>query len=421
MADSLAQKLAEARAQAGLSLREIEALTGIRNAHLSQIETGRIERPEPSLLFDLATVLEIDYTELLRLAGHATGPQQGRNRALTAAALRAVGLLRPEQQAKTLDYIAKLTRGSSAEDAATVGFGRDRIVTMAEQALRLSDAADHEPTNLEDVALAVGVKDGFQSIDALPQHIVDSAVKPPWWGPASQILGAAVFPSREVFVDRGQIERRQRFTAAHEIGHLLLPWHGQLALLDDEQRLFFGTREDVEEEANWAAAHLIFQGPERFFARAGDYPISLAAPQALAERYRASMHATIRYYAEHHHDQVAVLIAGRYRQFDGTLPIWNSIQSATFREHFGRFGDHVGSLVIEGEASPLGQLAAAALQQGVGAEPLQDAMMLTDRDGDVRRFTAEAFFNGYSMFVFVARRRANRRDRPTDHPSSPRR
>jgi transcriptional regulator with XRE-family HTH domain len=43
-----------AREQQQLSLRELEACTGIASAHLSQIETGAIARPLPGLILKLA-------------------------------------------------------------------------------------------------------------------------------------------------------------------------------------------------------------------------------------------------------------------------------------------------------------------------------------------------------------------------------
>ena len=73
---SLGEHLKAKRSAAGLSLREVERRTGIHNAHLSQIETGRILRPEMALLWELAGLYGADYRELLRLAGHAQGSRR---------------------------------------------------------------------------------------------------------------------------------------------------------------------------------------------------------------------------------------------------------------------------------------------------------------------------------------------------------
>ena len=47
---SLGEVLRAARVRHGLSLRDVERRTGIRNAHLSQLETGDIVRTESPLL-----------------------------------------------------------------------------------------------------------------------------------------------------------------------------------------------------------------------------------------------------------------------------------------------------------------------------------------------------------------------------------
>jgi transcriptional regulator with XRE-family HTH domain len=398
---TLAETLIKARERAGLSLRDVERATGVRNAHLSQLEHGRIGRPEPGLLFELTTVYDLDYPTLLALAGHTPPEGAKRDRALTAAAVRAVGELAPEQQAKTLDFIARLRRHGAPRTASPGAFGRERIEMMADQALQLSGATGEVPTPLEKVARVVGVE-AWRPIAELPDAMLPND-RPML---RADVLGAAVFGAREIYVNLEQMGRRVRFTQAHEIAHLLLPWHEHHVLVDDEQRLFIGTDEEIEEEANWAAAHLIFQG-KRFFARAAEKPASLTTPMELADKYDASMHATIRYYAEHHPDQVAVLIAGRYPQYDGTLPIWRSIQSAPFAAEFGAFGDHVGSLVIDADSGTFGRLARLALQR-TSPDPPRDTVTLTDLHGDGRRFVVEAFFNGYSVFVFVARLGATR-------------
>ena len=65
--------LRAARAGRGLSLRDVERRTGIRNAHLSQIETDTIAKPEMAILWDLAALYGVDFARLLALAGHVSG------------------------------------------------------------------------------------------------------------------------------------------------------------------------------------------------------------------------------------------------------------------------------------------------------------------------------------------------------------
>ena len=103
---TLAGVLRDARRRGGMSLRDVERATGIRNAHLSQLETGTIERPDVALLWDLAALYDIEFEELARLAGHITDG----GRARIAVALRALGELTDDEQEEALRYIAELGR-----------------------------------------------------------------------------------------------------------------------------------------------------------------------------------------------------------------------------------------------------------------------------------------------------------------------
>jgi transcriptional regulator with XRE-family HTH domain len=116
MATTLGEKLKTAREEKAWTLREVERRTGIHNAHTSQIETGAIERPAPNVLWSLAQVYELDYEELLRLAGHVEVAARATPGAVVGQALRSLGELTPEQQKKVLDYIKKVrTTGRTAE------------------------------------------------------------------------------------------------------------------------------------------------------------------------------------------------------------------------------------------------------------------------------------------------------------------
>src|SRR5690348_13097397 len=63
----LLRQLREAR---GLSLRQLENVTGVSNAYLSQIESGRVGPPSPRIIEKLASALDHPYVDLMRAAGH---------------------------------------------------------------------------------------------------------------------------------------------------------------------------------------------------------------------------------------------------------------------------------------------------------------------------------------------------------------
>jgi transcriptional regulator with XRE-family HTH domain len=107
--ETLGAALRAARAGRGLSLRDVERRTGIRNAHLSQIETDTIAKPEMAILWDLAALYGVDFARLLALAGHAGGAETSSSqRRRTTVALRALGELSPREQTEALRFMAEL-------------------------------------------------------------------------------------------------------------------------------------------------------------------------------------------------------------------------------------------------------------------------------------------------------------------------
>jgi transcriptional regulator with XRE-family HTH domain len=107
--ETLGGALRAARTARGLSLRDVERRTGIRNAHLSQIETDTIAKPEMAILWDLASLYDVDFARLLALAGHASGGEtSGSQRRRTTVALRALSQLTPGDQNEALRFMAEL-------------------------------------------------------------------------------------------------------------------------------------------------------------------------------------------------------------------------------------------------------------------------------------------------------------------------
>ncbi len=106
---SLGETLKAARAASGLSLRDVERRTGVRSAHLSQIETGTIARPEMAILWELAATYGVDFARLLALAGYGgVEDMSGRQRQRMTVALRAMTELSPAEQAEALRFMAQL-------------------------------------------------------------------------------------------------------------------------------------------------------------------------------------------------------------------------------------------------------------------------------------------------------------------------
>lgn len=72
MKPTLGQYLASIRLDRKMSLRQVEEASNkeVSNAYLSQLETGKIQQPSPNVLNTLAGIYNIDYVQLMQLAGY---------------------------------------------------------------------------------------------------------------------------------------------------------------------------------------------------------------------------------------------------------------------------------------------------------------------------------------------------------------
>jgi transcriptional regulator with XRE-family HTH domain len=104
----LGEKLRTMREAHGLSLRAVESATGVSNAYVSQIETGKIEKPAPNILYKLAELYGTSYDGLMEVAGHVTrrDPAEVRSRVLSEAALSAISELTPEEEEELMKYLS---------------------------------------------------------------------------------------------------------------------------------------------------------------------------------------------------------------------------------------------------------------------------------------------------------------------------
>lgn len=67
--EPLGDYLRAAREKAGLSIRELERLTGIGSSYLAKLETGKSVNPSAEVLQTIADVLEADASVLLSYIG----------------------------------------------------------------------------------------------------------------------------------------------------------------------------------------------------------------------------------------------------------------------------------------------------------------------------------------------------------------
>jgi transcriptional regulator with XRE-family HTH domain len=103
---TLGQELQTARKLKKLSLREVEAATGISNPYLSQLENDKIQKPSPQFLGKLAALYEIDFQLVMEAAGYVSpANREGGPKSLSGGTLFSQELSAVEE-GQLLDYLS---------------------------------------------------------------------------------------------------------------------------------------------------------------------------------------------------------------------------------------------------------------------------------------------------------------------------
>lgn len=69
-ANEFGEYLRDLRKERNLTIRQIEAYSGVSNSYLSQLENGKRGIPSPEILQKLAPVLKVSYETLMEKAGY---------------------------------------------------------------------------------------------------------------------------------------------------------------------------------------------------------------------------------------------------------------------------------------------------------------------------------------------------------------
>lgn len=112
---ALGTLLADLRGAKRLSLREVEEATGrtVSNAYLSQLENGKIGKPSPNVLHDLADVYGVPYETLMEKAGYLRASEGERGVRRRRIGVIAIDDLTAEEEEELLKYLAFLrSRGA---------------------------------------------------------------------------------------------------------------------------------------------------------------------------------------------------------------------------------------------------------------------------------------------------------------------
>lgn len=113
--NGLGTLLADLRTAKRLTLREVEEATSraVSNAYLSQLENGKIGKPSPNVLHDLADVYGVPYETLMEKAGYLLPAKTHRGVRRRRLAAFAIVDLTPEEEEELLKYLAFLRSRSA--------------------------------------------------------------------------------------------------------------------------------------------------------------------------------------------------------------------------------------------------------------------------------------------------------------------
>lgn len=201
---------------------------------------------------------------------------------------------------------------------------------------------------------------------------------------------------RSIFLDPRLPGQKHRWSEAHEIGHTLIPWHGNAAFGDNRHTLSPECRRRVESEANFAAARLLFLG-DRFGEEARSREPSINTVLELHELFGNSITTT--FYRLVESASRGRPIVGLITRYPSAEPADDNPELATRREHFVRspaFARHFKGI----REDELFKHVAAYCKQDYWGGPLVEAeLVLADDNGVRQRFRFETFFNHYDALT----------------------
>lgn len=97
MGYKLGQVLKNQREIKGLSLRQVELLTKVSNAYLSQLENDKIKSPSVNILYKLSDFYNVEFNVLLEVAGIAKKKVSSKERSISSFALSSENLTEGEE------------------------------------------------------------------------------------------------------------------------------------------------------------------------------------------------------------------------------------------------------------------------------------------------------------------------------------
>jgi transcriptional regulator with XRE-family HTH domain len=76
----------------GLTLRAAEEVTGVSNAYLSQLESGKIAQPSPAVLHKLCLAYNVSYAQAMQIVGYPLPEQNDAVNVINSGSMAATRL-----------------------------------------------------------------------------------------------------------------------------------------------------------------------------------------------------------------------------------------------------------------------------------------------------------------------------------------
>ncbi len=160
-----------------------------------------------------------------------------------------------------------------------------------------------------------------------------------------------LFDEKRILISNELPEPKRRWAEAHEIGHLITPWHDSISLGDDKYTLHANCREIMEAEANYGASRLLFLRDKFKFHALSSEP-TLSFVKNLKKLYGNTITTTLYSFIETLDVPAFGLITGHPKKqdtdFDPMNPCRHFITSSAFEAQFGHITDAHLYAILQG-------------------------------------------------------------------------
>jgi len=99
-----------------LSLRDVEEKSGISNAFVSQIESGKVKHPSPIMLYKLAATYGVPYEALMERAGYPVPESNLPAGRFASVVFHRLGKITEDEEQSLLDYLSFLRSRARREE-----------------------------------------------------------------------------------------------------------------------------------------------------------------------------------------------------------------------------------------------------------------------------------------------------------------